>query len=283
MTLSGLSRAGPIASAGNETVDEVVRRFVEAYGDVFPGQGVSYYLIGSWIDGMTNHLSDIDLIVVRHSGDPSDADRQSAERICRSLQSPIRLDVAVLTERDLPGSHIGVNLKLDSLLLAGEDVRDRLPLPSMEDYIESTCEAAQYFMARVLRGRDTVTLPIGYPEPDGDFYGYDRKRIDEWYPPSVHRGLKEVVSTGTHIARALVAVQGQRYVGSKTSAITVYGEIIGDEWATYLETLYRKGKMEWAYLISQDEGERRILKALCAQFLFLERHFLETVEYERMQ
>ena len=115
---------------------------------------------------------------------------------------------------------------------------------------------------------------IDYPDPDDEYFGYATKRIDAWYPPDVTCGLKEWVSTATRIARALLALQRGEYVGSKGAAIASYRALIADEWGEYLDLLYRKGRIEWAYRVPESGADRALLRDLCRRFLDFERHFL---------
>lgn len=263
-----------ISPVGNAQVDEIIARLIAAYELEFGGHDLSYYLIGSWVDGATNDLSDIDLIVVWGRETPDEPANQRAAEITHAIDSPIRLDVVMVAESDLWASTVGANLKLACFLLHGSDIRERLPLPPFPQYRQGTIDTARDFVFHHLRGIPAGTLPLVYPAPDEEFFGYDRKRIDAWYPTSVERGLKEFVSTGTRVARALVALQGPHYVGSKGAAIAVYRQVIGDGWSEYLDTLYRKGKIEWGHRVPCAEADRRVLHHLCKQFLHFERHFL---------
>lgn len=259
----------------NHRITELLDTVVAAHEAAFPAQGLSYYLIGSWVDGATNALSDLDLVVVWPGGTPTNADRELSADVARSLRSDTRLDLVVLGEQEVAASAIGVNLKLSSLLLHGPDLRARLSLPPLEVYAAQTVEAALFFMSRILRGCDVLSTPLDYPDPSGQFFGYDRKRVEEWYPADIKRGLKEWTSTATRLARALVAVQGGQYVGSKGESIARHGSVIADEWSEYLALLYQKGKIEWGYRVPEDAEERHLLRELCRRFLEFERHFLE--------
>lgn len=255
------------------TLDGILQHLIAAFESAFPGRRLGYYLIGSWAEGETNALSDIDVAVVWTRDAPTEGDRARGEAVLASLASGIRLDVAMLAESEVPSSLIGVNLKLSSRLIHGVDIRDRLPLPPLADYTESVKEGAHYFIWRVLRGTNRLSR-IDYPDPDDEFFGYATKRIEAWYPPNLTCGLKEWVSTATRIARALLALQRGEYVGSTSAAIASYCALIADGWADYLDLLYRKGRIEWAYRVPEAEADREMLRDLCRRFLGFERHFL---------
>jgi len=259
--------------SGNPEVDPILHDMITAYESAFPHGGLAYYLIGSWAEGESNALSDIDVAIVWTRAEPAVDDRVRGERIRASLGSPFRLDAAMIAERGVPASLIGVNLKLSSTYLSGPDIRERLALPPLETYTESVIEGAYLFMTRILRSTESLDR-IDYPDPGGEFFGYTRKRLDRWYPAEVTSGLKEWVSTATRIARALVAIQTGRYVGSKGKAIATYRAYIIDEWGEYLSTLYQKGKIAWGYRVPEDEVDRNLLRDLCRRFLAFEKHFL---------
>jgi len=261
---------------GNAEVDGIVHDIITAYESAFPRGGLAYYLIGSWAEGESNALSDIDVAIMWTCAHFVDDDRVRSQQILASLASPIRLDAGMIAERDVPASLIGVNLKLSSMHLSGPDIRVRLPLPPLETYTESVTEGAYFFMTRILQGVEDLDR-VDYPDPDDEFFGYTRKRLGAWYPTEVISGLKEWVATATRIARALVAIQAGRYVGGKGEAIATYRAHIGGEWGEYLSTLYQKGKIEWGYRVPEDEIDRNLLRDLCRRFLALEKHFL-TVE-----
>jgi hypothetical protein len=257
-------------------VEAVLANLVTRYQSAFGGRSMSFYLIGSYADGSANDLSDIDLVAVCHGWVPGEADRAIQEGIHRAVGSPVRIDVGLIADEGLAASAVGVNVKLAGVLLAGDDIRAGIALPKLEVYQRNTAEAARHFMFTVLRNSHT-TVTIEYPQPHDEFFGYAHKRITAWYPPSVAQGLKELVTTGTRIATALLALQVGAYVGTKAEAIHLYGAAIGGDWAELLAVLYAKGKQEWAYRVPDDAGNRALLRDLCANFLGLERHFLDVV------
>lgn len=257
----------------NPDVDDTLQGLITACNAAFPGHGLSYYLIGSWAEDESNQISDVDVVVVWTHGTPTKADLARGERIVASLSPPVRLDAFMTAESDVPASLIGVNVKLSSSHLSGPDIRARLPLPPLETYRESVTQGARYFMTRILRDVETLAA-LDYPDPADEFFGYAVKRVDAWYPKDVTAGLKEWVSTATRIARALVAIQCGRYVGSKREAVAVYHDCVGGQWAEYVSLLYGKGKTEWAYRIPADVTDRTLLRDLGRRFLGFEKHFL---------
>jgi hypothetical protein len=115
---------------------------------------------------------------------------------------------------------------------------------------------------------------LGYPEPEGEFYGYDRKSMPAWYPASIARGTKELVASICWAATTIVALQAGRFLGKKADGIKAYEELIGGEWAMFVQDIYQKCKLQWKYLIPEDEDGRRLLRNLCQQTLAFENHYL---------
>lgn len=255
-------------------VDEVIGRVVALYREAFAGRRLSCYLIGSYADGTANRLSDVDLVMVAVGWTPTGDDRQREQAIRVASPPGVRMDVALIAEEELAASRVGVNVKLRSVLIEGEDVRGRLALPPLPVYCRQVVAGARHFIGLVLRGTEEIALPLAYPEPDDEFLGYTRKRIAAWYPPEVEHGMKEWVTAGTRIATALVGLRGY-YVGSKAEAIRLYGEVIGDMWADDLAVLYGRGKGEWGYLLPEDKADRRLLRGVAERFLGLERRLLK--------
>lgn len=56
--------------------------------------------------------------------------------------------------------------------------------------------------------------------------------------------------------------------------MTLYRDLIGDEWADYWATLYSLGKGRWGYLVPADPAARATLRDLCRRTLAFENHFL---------
>jgi hypothetical protein len=115
-------------------VDDVIAQVIALYKDTFPSRPISFYLTGSYADGTANDLSDIDLIAATVGWTPDDRDLAQERAIFSLLPTSPRVDVALIAERTLPASHVGVNVKLSSRHISGEDIRHRLDLPPLGQY-----------------------------------------------------------------------------------------------------------------------------------------------------
>lgn len=268
-----INEAPLTATTGNEQVDEIIRGIVGRYESAFPNRVRGYYLLGSWADGDAGPLSDIDMCVLFRGAFAEGEEERAAEvaHSCAHL-SPLRLDLGAAGELRFPTTR--VSLKTDGLLVYGEDSRDSIPWPPLDAYTRQAMEIGFYFLTRILRRVEAISLPLAYPDPEGEFYGYDQKRVTEWYPPTIDRGLKELITSVCRMATALVALQGGRFVGSKGGSVRAYRQCVDDQWVDYLETLYQKGKHCWGYLIPERMDDRHLLRDLCRRTLAFENHYL---------
>jgi hypothetical protein len=76
------------------------------------------------------------------------------------------------------------------------------------------------------------------------------------------------------IATALLAWHAGVYVARKSECHHAYRRHVGDEWAPFIEAIYRLCRVEWGYLIPTDEAERGNLRGLCERTVQFENHFL---------
>src|SRR5579872_1940050 len=107
----------------------LIRGIVSLFEIVFPGRVRGYYLLGSYGEGTTVALSDIDLMLL-FRGAFQAGEEETINRVSEAcgLLSPVRLDIMVQSEAALRIED--VRLKLGSVLVAGEDVRAHIPLPA---------------------------------------------------------------------------------------------------------------------------------------------------------
>lgn len=262
-----------LLTTGDAAIDRILRGIVTLFEVSLPGRVRGYYLLGSYADGTAVAISDIDLIALA-AGALDDGERALAARLVEgcALLSPTRLDITICDEASIGGN--AVLLRFDGRLLYGVDTRASLALPSLADYTRDTLDAARHFIAHILRGVERLEYPLSYPDPEGEFYGYDTIHIPEWYPAETERGVKELVTTATRIARAQLALQAGRYAGSKGGSAADYNQHIHDAWSDLPQALYTQGKLRWGYAVPAEADERRALRALCKRMLGFENDFL---------
>lgn len=278
MTALPMSNVTCYVSTGSPFADQVIGNVIHAYESNFPNRVRAYYLIGSYADDTDVALSDIDLILFFKEKFQDSAEQQAAEQLARECiaASPTRLDLTPRGEDsfDAMFAVIRVALKDASVLVYGQDIRAQWQLPPIEQYTQDVIKGALFFIAH-LHGLEQVTaLPITYPNPTDEFFGYTQKRFNEWYPPEINSGTKELVATVSRIATATLALQANKYIGSKREAIELYQTCVGGTWAKFVSNIFYHCKQDWQYLIPETLSKRAELRALCRVMLAFESDFL---------
>jgi hypothetical protein len=225
-----------------------------------PGAVRGFYVAGSYAEGVPVPGSDIDLVAVLREGVDEQLARQIAET-CAS-RSPIRLDLVPVTIASMAARFQALvpSFKEGTLLVFGEDVRDEVPLPPLDSFAKAWAGRAHRFMARIRRV-EAVALPLEYPDPAGEFLGYDRATISPWYPPGTTQSTKELVAIVGSGATALVATRGA-YVPSKGKCAPMYEEIVGDKWTGLVRDVHAFCRERFHYAIPVDDDDRRTLRKL---------------------
>lgn len=260
-------------STGDATIDAIVRGAIGIWETTFPDRVRAYYLFGSHANGSAIPTSDIDLFVIPH-GSLTSEERERADRLGRycALMSPVRLETLVVDEDVLlRDGHFRVTA--GSVLLYGDDLRERMPEQSFDVYVRTYAHAPSAHMTQVLRRTDCVTFPLAYPDPAGEFYGYDQPHLP--HRREEHRNIAGMIATACWAATIIVAWDARRTVRARSESVPMYKRSIGDEWTPFLEELYARGKEQWHYLIPESAGDRRMLHDLCVSMLAFENHYLQ--------
>ena len=264
-----------IHSTGDERIDRFLQGLVGIYMQTFPGRIRSFYLTGSYADGSSISLSDIDLSIV-FAGTISDQEAERAralEQFCEQLGS-LRLNLSFSGEASLSDVE-RVLVKRGGMLIYGKDIREHILLPTLDVYRKHVTWMPYRFWGQVIRSCEVLSYPLTYPNYEDEFYGYTQKRISVWYPAEIEQGTKELITGALRTATAILALRAGQYVMSKRDSVQRYRAYIHDEWTNYLETLYFKGKLEWQYLIPAEPEARRLLHELCQRTLAFENQYFE--------
>ena len=259
-------------STGVAHVDEAVDRALAALDATLPGRLHSVYLFGSYAEGSAVSTSDLDLFVVLRGtadlGESARASTVAADAIGHGSPQP---DVLVLEEASLLGEgHF--RLETASTLVAGEDLRDRLPRTSPAAWLRRYTHAPWAYMAQVLRQVDRLTYPLDYPDPAGEFLGYDARMLPPHGGPA--HNVKSLVATVCWIASALTTIESGRLARTKAEGVGLHRADVGGAWAGFVEDGYRWGKERWSYLAPRRQDERARLRDLCVRTLAFENHYL---------
>lgn len=124
-----------VNSTGDVKADAIIRGAIGILEMVFPGRIGGYYLVESYADGMYVPASDLDIVPIFKGSMTSDEETTYWKIIHHlDLISPIHLGFGLRNEEQ-SFTHGGVGIKIGSLLLYGEDVRDKIPLWRLDYYL----------------------------------------------------------------------------------------------------------------------------------------------------
>jgi hypothetical protein len=264
-----------IYKTGRQQIDDIICGIIGIFEAAFSGRIRSYYLVGSYADGSATAVSDIDIrIIFKGDFEPGEVEQIRYVRSCLRLISPVEIDCPPLSEARLINDddwlHEPLGLRAGGQLLFGDEIRHTFPEPKFSAYVRNVTAVPIQRFARI-RNQSSVVFPLDFPDPDGEFYGYDDQVGPDWAKVPGTKGLVHMVGFA---ATCLIAFQAERMVTKKSDWLKIYKETINDEWTPFLEAIYMKCKEEWAYRIPENESERRHLRELCHQVLAFENHYL---------
>ena len=258
---------------GDPRADATLRALLAAFESAFPQRIRAWYALGSFADASAIAASDLDIVIVFKQ--PLDeAERGVTQRMAaaQEAQSEIELDIEISDEQALAAG-ASPEFKLGSTLLAGEEMRDRAPLISLQSWTRDRMHSSWWRVARLFARPAVIALPLEFPEPADPFRGYTRRAVrlasGERVPST--RDLIRLVGWA---ATALLALQRGVYVARKRDVGPLYREHIGGEWAPLVEQTYTLCRTRWGYLIPAEASEQARLSALCDQTLGFERCFV---------
>jgi len=256
----------------NEQTDNALRATVGIFETAFPEQIRGYYVEGSYADQSEVTTSDIDLVIV-FKGDMTEvsAQAEALASYCCAL-SFVELDIGVIDEKKLAAGAVPY-FKMGSVLIYGEDIRADLPLIPLIQWARDRMHSSFWRTVNLFNRSDVVRYPLDYPDPSGEFYGYDRRKLRLRSGEEVNCTRDLIRLTGWS-ATAILAYRAGRYVARKSECHRAYQECFHDEWGQLLQDIYMYCRGKWQYLIPTDPVERRQLREICERTLAFENHFL---------
>jgi len=265
-----------LATTGDLRADSVLADVVASLHKAIGPDLRGLYVAGSYASRSAVPLSDLDLSAVLQEG----SDEQLAGRVAEECagRSPIRLDLVTLTASAIAERFVALvpAFRLGTVLVYGADVREEVPLPSLDAFAAAWADRAREFMFRIRRV-ETAEYPLTYPDPEEEFFGHDRATISDWYPPGTTRSTKELVAIVGSAATALVARVGGAYVTTKTECVRLYADRVGDEWTYLVRRIHDLCRTRLNYGVPSSKAERSELRGMCAKVLAFENHMLMTV------
>lgn len=253
-----------IQRTGRPAVDDYLAGLIGIFEVAFPDRVRAYYLAGSFATADAITSSDIDIqVIFKGAFTAGEAERVTQLRDSCQRISAFQLDLPVRCEAQyLSGAEDPLALKTATLLLHGTDIRDQLVVPPLERYAQLITEAPRHTLAR-LRNCPIIRSPLDYPDPAGEFYGYDIGGRTQHF----------VVAMGW-AATAIIVLDAGQYVARKRDWLDMYRQHIAGAWVPFLSTVYERCRNHWDYAIPVDAAGRAALRALCRQALDFENHYL---------
>jgi predicted nucleotidyltransferase len=266
------------SSTGSARMDAALRRLIESCQQALPCRLGSVYVTGSFADGSGLASSDLDVTLVFRDRFASADERATAEHIIAAASARddvdgVELDAGVVDEVELAEGAPPL-LRLGGRCVWGEDHLDALPLMPIERWARERMHAAYWLIANVFRRPAMpVSLPLSYPEPSDDFFGYTR-RVVRLPNGAEAPSTRDLIRVTGWAATALVAFKGGAYVARKRECPRAYAQHVGDEHTALHEDIYHWCRQEWGYLIPSDDASRERLRDICTRTLAFENRFL---------
>jgi predicted nucleotidyltransferase len=262
-------------ATGDKQIDAILKAIIATFEEFFPLRIRGYYIEGSYANESQVPTSDVDLLIIFRDAFINEQERARAEELVKQYTSlsGVEMDIQLVEEEHLRQVGIRPALKMGSVVIYGEDIRNNLPLMPLQAWTRDRMHTSYWRMVNLFSRPFVVTYPLAYPDQDGEFYGYDQRKLRLADGSEVHctRDLIRLVGWS---ATAILAFKAGQYVARKSDCQRLYTDYIADEWTATLYDTYTLGRGRWHYLIPDDQGERRLLRLICSRVLAFENHFL---------
>lgn len=277
---------------GITKVDSLLRGFIGLCELAFPGRVAAYCLGGSYADGHaidtgpTNNSSDLDIFAIFKGEIAPEEEAKFNELVlcCRQFGT-IGLDAHPASQPHLLNpaepSILNTFIKIASLHLFGEDIRDQIPQLAFPHYVQEIINHGLYHSGLPRRGDQPPTFPLAQPlvypltlpDPGKPVLGYD---MPTRYPDGTQGppGTRLLITIALWSATLNLILKTNRYTGTKAQSVRLYGELVHDEWWPLVEEIFYKCKKEWSHEIPATEADREKLRELARHVPDIENFFL---------
>lgn len=279
------------ATTGIAYLDTLLERLIILCEQSFPTRIRGYYLGGSNSDGTavghdrSSNSSDVDVFVIFY-GTVTEEESATFQRIVAESQltSPVQIDAHAYSEDDLlrrprpQTSFLSALIQGASMLLYGDDMRADLPPVQFSHYVLDVIESGVFHLG-IPRQRESLAyplvtplvFPLSYPDPTGEFYGYDAVPAR----PKAPRGTRVLVALTAWIATLILALETGHPAGQKSQCIRLCKEHLShDKRAQLAVTIYDLCKGTRGYVLPEHAADREHLRGLCQDTLALENEYL---------
>ena len=263
-----------IHQTGDTVIDSTLQEIITRFKATFPKQICSFYVEGSYADQSAVTTSDLDLRIVFHNSLATEQTQALAKRLIEELaaQSPIELDIDITDEVTLR-TNADPMFKLGAKLIYGEEIRTRIPLMPIGEWARRRMHAAYWLLINVFGRPQPVRMPLAFPNPDIPFYGYANRTM-QLADGQEMQTMRNLIRVTGWIATARIAYEAQSYVVRKRECVCTYRRVINDEWTALLTQIDQRCRTDWHYRIPANPTEQEELRAILAQTLRFENHFL---------
>lgn len=264
-----------LQSTGHQKVDEILQGTIGIFEKTFPTRIRAYYLIGSYATGTAVSTSDLDVVIVFKGKLPpsKEALARHVGNFCQH-NSSIELDLMFYSEEQILRRRVyGRGFALTRRIVFGEAFDEVIPLPSIEKYLSFMMNSAYEALVSIRCSPQTLAFPVDYPDSKTPFFGYAKPV--RMFNGETRNGAKQLVHNVCVACSAIIGFVAAEQVTSGSESVKVYKKQIGDRWAGFLETIYEVCRIQWNYIIPEDEDGRRQFRDLCRQTLKFECHFLK--------
>ena len=253
-----------LASTGDGRVDACLAAFIGIVEAAFPERMRAYYLGGSFAEAIPVEGSDLDVVVV--SKEPVSLDeyerfmqiaQHSSQLAGLYFHTGIRNEGELFARGDIPA------VAATRMLLYGDDIYRRVPVMPREQWVQGPVSAA-FFCLGELYEKQLLSVPLTPPEPQGEFYGFERDGM----PTVAGRqggGTKKLVNAISMAAGALVTIETGQRVAGRGKVVARYKADVHDEWTLFVEAVCALRSPVSGYALPEEQEERRRLRALCAR------------------
>jgi predicted nucleotidyltransferase len=268
----------------NDEINVQLDAFVE-FARSFIGLDITaIYVLGSHTDNTAVTTSDIDIAIIYNDADEeyvAKIDEFFAVHSRNLFKTEIDLylislkQIEVLDKSKLLTREGILNVKLASELLYGEDIRDKIDISNINDYIQITIETPHHFMKKIRGLELTSTLQIDYPNKDDYYYGYLNHSAE------THLGLetKPLLTLIGWIGTSLIALHSGKLIGKKSDVVKQYARYVNDEWTEYIHDAYDVIRGHLAYTLPTSHKEKEAIRKICEKLPAFELHYMK--EYEK--
>jgi hypothetical protein len=148
-----------------------------------------------------------------------------------------------------------------------------VPAPTIVEDFKVFEDGVGQFHIRKVHGAPPSGGPLTYPDPNAEFYGYERQRT--WYPEGISSGTKETVDLAVACAAPFAAKLSGQLINGKARAVELYRDCQDKPFSDFVPRLYTRCKEDWRFRIPDAEAERKELRRFCEMLLALENHVLD--------